>query len=96
MTGDRAAVEVSREIAEVKEWLEGSRETGSQFKLTWCFLFVLVGLKGKVMQSRYGVNLLGPWKSPQPLAWPIFLEILDSSYVQRLYCSRFLSYCIIL
>lgn len=34
MTRDRVAVEVSREIVEVKEWLKALSETGPQFKFT--------------------------------------------------------------
>lgn len=34
VTRDRVAVEVSRELFELKEWLKGLWETGSQLKLT--------------------------------------------------------------
>lgn len=60
MMRDRAVVEVSREIVEAKEWLKALLETGSQFKFTQGFLSTALGLKGKVLQSRDGVCLLGP------------------------------------
>lgn len=60
MTGDRVVVEVGKEIVELKKWLKGLWETRFQFKLMSCFLFVLLGLKGKVIQSGDGVSLISP------------------------------------
>lgn len=57
---DRVAVEVSREIVVVKEWLEALSETGPQFQFTSAFSFYCPRFERLGQKSRDGVSLVGP------------------------------------